>query len=105
MNFNDVLGRPVLRSKKAAMASGDVHQMLAFSHSLLAGVANKATKEGRKDEAELCEEVREDLLALMRKLGKRGKPTVKLNGKPPSAGEKQEGEVSRSEAPGHRRSL
>ncbi len=98
MRFDDYLGRPVLKSKKAALASGDVHQMLAFCHSILAGVAQKAAKEGRKEEAELCEEVRGDLLVVMTKLGKRGEPAVRLNGKPVGAGEKHEAEVSRSEA-------
>lgn len=82
MRFEDVTGRPVLKSKKAVKASGDVHEMLAFSHSLLAGAAHKAAKDGRQEEAALLEEVREDLLAVMTKLGKRGEPTVKLNGKP-----------------------
>ena len=99
MRFSDYLGEPILRSKKAAMASGNVHQMVAFSHSLLAGAAHDAKKEGRKEEVELCEEVQEDLRAVMKKLGKRGDPKVRLNGKPIGSSEKQEAEDSSLEAP------
>ena len=81
MRIEDVTGRPVLRSKKALKASGDVHEMLAFSHSLLAGAAHKAVKEDRQIEAALLEEVQEDLLAVMKKLIKRGEPTVRLDRK------------------------
>ncbi len=81
MRFEDVTGRPVLKSKKAVKASGDVHELLAFSHSLLAGAAQKAAKEGRQEETALLEEVREDLLAVMKKLMKRGEPTVRLDRK------------------------
>ena len=81
MNFDDVLGRPAVRSKKAVKASGDVHEMLALSHSILGGAAHTAGKDGRQEEAALLEEVREDLLAVMKKLMKRGEPTVRLDRK------------------------
>ena len=78
MNFDDLLGKPALRNKKAVKASGDVHEMLAFSHSILGSAAHTAGREGRQEEKAVFEKAQEAVFTAIRILMKRAEPTVRL---------------------------